>query len=66
MGKRDTCLRLAGMLLLLVLGTGCGGPVEAAEVKVEPLDMDEDVLLTEAEVQPARWSELRFEVGGTR
>jgi len=62
------------LVALLALGTvaslaGCGGgaaPAETApEEAVSAVSPELDTVIAEAAIEPARWSELRFEAGGT-
>jgi multidrug efflux pump subunit AcrA (membrane-fusion protein) len=63
---------LVGVLLLATVGllAGCGGPAAPTEPVAEEavpvvFQEDGDKVIAEAVIEPARWSELSFEGGGT-
>jgi HlyD family secretion protein len=68
MRKREI---LAGLLVLAILAAGCTGAGGAAttatpkeEEAVPVVAVGEDAVIAEALIEPARWSELHFEVAG--
>jgi len=62
---------MAGLLMLVTVGllAGCGGaatPAESVSEEVVPVIPQgaDDKVVAEAVIEPARWSELRFDIGG--
>ena len=60
-----------GLLILMVMGllTGCAGSTATAESEIDetlraPIREDEGVVTAEADIVPARWSEMRYANGG--
>jgi multidrug efflux pump subunit AcrA (membrane-fusion protein) len=63
--KKWTVLLLVGMVLLAGCGGGQAVESEPTEAAAEAAGLTDGKVIAEGAIEPARWSEVQFEVGGT-